>query len=67
MECCLQLCSVQHKKDRDLTDPEEARKMIRGLEHLSYEGRLRELRVFSLEKRMFWGEFTAASQYIKGA
>lgn len=39
--------------------------MIRGLERLSYEDRLRELRVFSLEKAL--GDLTAAFQYFKGA
>ena len=41
--------------------------MLRELEHQFYEDRLRELRLFSLEKRRHRGMPCVVLQYLKGA
>lgn len=56
------------RKDMDTLDKIQRRatKTITKLEYVSYEDRLRELVLVRLERRKFWGDLTAAFQYLKG-
>ena len=68
-EYCIQVGGPEHREDVELLEQVQRRatKMIRGLEHLSYEERLRELGLFSLEKGRLWGDLNCGLPILEGS